>query len=78
MTDRLPVPSHHIATFRRAHTESERGLAFAALIDRLSSRESERDPDTGLTAAEAAIERIRRTEEVRRVRVESAHNPLLG
>ncbi|MEM1115382.1 MAG: hypothetical protein AAF594_05650 [Bacteroidota bacterium] len=71
------MPSHRIATFRRAHAESERGLAFAAFVDRLTAREAGRDPQTGLTPAEAAAERMR-PEAVRRVRVESAHNPLLA
>ena len=72
------MPSYHITNFRRAYTETERGLAFSALVDRLTSREAERDPDTGLTYAEAASERARGSEAVRRVRVESPHNPLLA
>lgn len=78
MTDRLPTPSHRIATFRRAHAETERGLAFSALLDRLAVREAERDPDTGLTVADVRRETARRAEAVRRVRVESPHNPLLA
>ena len=56
----LPAPSFQISTVRRAHTETERGERFAALLDRLTAREAARDPETGLTPEEAARERAYR------------------
>ena len=56
----LPAPSLQISTVRRAYVETERGVRFAELVDRLSAREAERDPETGLTAAEAQRERTYR------------------
>lgn len=78
MTDRLPTPSFEVSHVRRAHAETDRGLRFVALLDRLGAREASRDPGTGLTAAEAAHERAYRV----RCRyayhrpVTSLHNPL--
>lgn len=76
MTDRL-LPLTRPA--RYAHLETESAARFAALLDRLIEREAERDPTTGLTAAEASHEdayRLRSRYSYHR-RIESAHNPLL-
>lgn len=56
----LPAPSFLIAAVRRAHVESERGARFVDFLDRLAAREAARDPETGLTAAEAERERAYR------------------
>lgn len=78
MIDRLPVPSPSVSVIRRAHAETERGLQFAALVDRLASREAKRDPDTGLTEAEQRTEWAYRSRcrLAYHHRVESPHNPL--
>ena len=79
-TDRVPTPSWAISTLRRAHAETERGLQFSALLDRIAMREAERDPNTGLTAAEAASEVDYRSRAALAPhhRVRSVHNPLLA
>ena len=56
----LPAPSLLISTVRLAHTETERGQRFAALLDRLAAREAVRDAETGLTPEEAVRERAYR------------------
>ena len=60
MPSALPAPSFLISSVRRAHTETERGERFAALLDRLAVREAARDAETGLTPEEAAHERAYR------------------
>ena len=78
MASTLPTPTLQIAHFRYAHAETDRGLQFAALLDRLAAREAERDLDTGLTPAEATAEwayRARARYAYHR-RVASPHNPL--
>ena len=68
----LPAPSFLISTVRYAHVETERGVRFAAFLDRLTAREAERDAETGLTPAEEADERAYR------VRVGSADHEVVG
>ena len=60
MSSVLPAPSFLISTVRYAHVETERGVQFAAFLDRLTAREAERDEETGLTPEEAAGERAYR------------------
>lgn len=57
--------------------ESDRGLRYAAFLNRLVAREAERDDETGLTAAEATAEwayRARARYAYHR-RVASPHHP---
>lgn len=60
MSSVLPAPSFVISTVRLAHVETERGVRFAAFLDRLVAREATRDDETGLTPEEAADERAYR------------------
>lgn len=75
MSVALPSPSIRVSSIRWAHTESDRGLRFAAYVERLVAREADRDRVTGLTPAEARAARC--VVPTRRVRVESVHNPLI-
>lgn len=77
MTDRRPSTCPATAPGCGACTGTCRTLRFTDLVGRLAMREAERDPHTGLTAAEAAAEaahRARFSHAGRRI-VASAHTP---
>lgn len=78
VTDSLRPPSPAPVSARPSHQGTDRRVQFAALVERLAIRESERDRETGLTSSEAAREWAYRGAVVRRRHVDSPHNPLLA
>lgn len=78
VTDPLRPSSSLCVSPRPSYQGMDRRVQFAALVERLAVRESERDRETGLTSSEAARERAYRGAVVRRRHVDSPHNPLLA